>query len=180
MKKGLLIFGGIVLGLTLILAIGGMFLPSHYRVERSIVIDATIADVYPPLNRLKDWPSWTAWTKEKDPTMTLSYEGPEEGTGAVYKWQAEKMGNGRLEITQSDPTHGVFYSLKFEDFNASQGGLELTSLGENATKVLWFDEGNLGGNPINRYFGLMMDSWVGKDFEEGLGNLKRLVESNKI
>ncbi len=29
---------------------------------------------------------------------------------------------------------------------------------------------------IARYFGLMFDAWVGADYEQGLANLKRLVE----
>jgi effector-binding domain-containing protein len=32
-------------------------------------------------------------------------------------------------------------------------------------------------NPVMRYMGLMFDTWVGKDYEEGLANLKQIVES---
>jgi hypothetical protein len=35
----------------------------------------------------------------------------------------------------------------------------------------------MGSNPLNRWFGLMMDRLVGPDFEAGLANLKRLAES---
>jgi hypothetical protein len=36
----------------------------------------------------------------------------------------------------------------------------------------------MGGNPVNRYFGVMMDRLVGPDFEAGLANLKALAENS--
>ena len=38
-------------------------------------------------------------------------------------------------------------------------------------------QGDLGSNPINRYFGLIMDRMMGPDFEEGLNTLKGKVEA---
>ena len=46
----------------------------------------------------------------------------------------------------------------------------------SGTRVTWTNEGDMGANPVNRYFGLMMDSMVGPDFEAGLKNLKALAE----
>ena len=36
---------------------------------------------------------------------------------------------------------------------------------------------DLGGNPVNRYFGLIMDKMIGPDFEEGLAKLKEIAEA---
>ena len=58
---------------------------------------------------------------------------------------------------------------------SSSGKLELTPAGSN-TNVTWTNAGDLGGNPVVRYFGLVMDSMVGKDFRAGLNNLKTLAE----
>ena len=33
------------------------------------------------------------------------------------------------------------------------------------------------GNLIGRYFGLMMEKWLGPDYEKGLENLKRVAEA---
>ena len=46
----------------------------------------------------------------------------------------------------------------------------------SATKVTWSNFGDLGGNPLVRYFGLVMDKMVGADFEAGLAGLKALAE----
>jgi hypothetical protein len=36
--------------------------------------------------------------------------------------------------------------------------------------------GDMGSNPLFRWFALTMDSMVGKDFSAGLANLKALAE----
>ncbi len=59
----------------------------------------------------------------------------------------------------------------------SRGQLLLAPDG-NGTRVTWTNEGDMGGNPVNRYFGLMMDRLVGPDFEAGLANLKGLAEKS--
>jgi effector-binding domain-containing protein len=47
---------------------------------------------------------------------------------------------------------------------------------EGGTKVVWSMDMDVGMNPAMRYMGLMFDTWIGKDYEEGLANLKKLVE----
>ena len=42
---------------------------------------------------------------------------------------------------------------------------------------MWGFDVELSRNPIERYFGLMFDSMIGADYERGLENLKKLVES---
>ena len=35
---------------------------------------------------------------------------------------------------------------------------------------------SVGGNPLKHYLTLMMDRWIGPDFEQGLASLKTLAE----
>lgn len=71
----------------------------------------------------------------------------------------------------------VQYSLYFPDFDMSSTG-ELTLVEtDNGTQVTWRDYGDVGFNPVNRYFAVMMDSMIGPDFEAGLANLKNVVEN---
>ena len=68
------------------------------------------------------------------------------------------------------------YTLHFPEFGMrSTGQLTLEPAG-NATRVTWSNEGDVGANPVNRYFALMTDRMVGPDFEGGLANLKSLAE----
>jgi hypothetical protein len=166
-----------LLALIALLLVIAVFLPSKYHVARQIVIRARPDAIYPWVNNIRKWPEWTAWNKDRDPTLTFSYEGPPEGTGAVSKWDGKKTGNGMMTFTECSPASGVKYDLSFEHGKyKSVGGLSFEPSGD-ATQVTWADDGDLGANPISRYFGLAMDHMIGPDFEAGLRNLKQKVES---
>ena len=167
----------IVVGLLLlVLIIVSQFLPSTYHVERSVVIAAKADAVHPWVNNLRKWPEWSAWTAAKDPTLVYQYEGPEEGVGAISKWDAKKMGEGSMKLTASEPGKLVKFDLSFDHGKyLSTGTFNFEPAGDG-TKVTWGMDGNVSRNPLDRYFSLLMDSMVGKDFEEGLGNLKKKAE----
>ena len=170
----------ILLGLVIVAVVFvgvGLLLPSRYHVERSIVIGTSPASIYPYLANLKRWPEWSAWTKEADPTLVYSYEGPAEGTGAISRWEAKKLGQGEMKLTAADPIKGVQFDLSFD-----HGKFRCTSAmqfapTDNGTQVTWRMESDSGANPVGRWFNLIMDRMVGPDFESGLAKLKRLAES---
>lgn len=79
-------------------------------------------------------------------------------------------------MTAAEPDKRVAFELYFPDFDSTSAG-ELTFAPEgSATRVAWTMHGDMGGNPIARWFSLFMDGMVGKDFEAGLANLKALAE----
>ncbi len=81
-----------------------------------------------------------------------------------------------MEFTTAVANERVDYALTFPDMGMrSSGQLRLEAAGAG-TRVTWTNEGDMGANPVNRYFGLFMDRLVGPDFEGGLKNLKVLVE----
>ncbi|MGO4774642.1 SRPBCC family protein [Lysobacter sp. 2RAB21] len=45
------------------------------------------------------------------------------------------------------------------------------------TRVTWTLESEHGNNLVSRWFGLLLDSMVGKDYEKGLAKLKQVLES---
>jgi hypothetical protein len=166
-----------LLVLLVVLLVVGFFLPGRYRVERSTVMHATTEAIFPYVNTLKRWPDWTAWNTKKYPDMKVEFEGPEAGKGATYRWDGKDVGKGSLTLTSSDPERGVEYDLNFENGKyLSKGALQFEPMTEGV-KVTFRNEGDLGWSPISRYFGLMMDRFMGPDFEEGLANLKTTVEA---
>jgi len=169
-----------VVGLVLIVAALagiGLCLPSAYRVERSVVIGAPPPAIFPALNTLKEWPTWTAWTVERYPDMKVKFSGPAAGVGARYTWDGKSTGYGELQLTKSDPARGVSFDLEFGHGKYISAGTIALLPEDSGTRVTWTNEGELGLNPINRYFGLLMDRMMGPDFQKGLENLKRKVET---
>jgi carbon monoxide dehydrogenase subunit G len=166
---------GLVIFVALVVIIG-FFLPSTYRVERSQTIAAKPEAVFATVNKLKSWPEWTAWTVARFPDMKIEFSGPESGTGASYSWSGKSSGTGKLQITKADANSLVIYDLDFENGKyISKGEIRIEPAGESV-KVTWSNFGDLGGNPINRWFGLMMDRMMGPDFQAGLDNLKKKLE----
>lgn len=173
-------FGLVALAAIAIFLIVGFLLPQKYRVERSVVIAAPPAAIFPTVNTLKEWPTWTAWTALRFPDMKVSFEGPDAGVGATYGWTGKEVGVGKVVITASRPDQEIGYDLDFENGQfLSTGGIQLAAAEDGKTKVTWWNEGELGMNPINRYCGLMMDGMMGPDFQKGLDNLKRRAETVK-
>src|SRR5262249_59033946 len=55
--------------------------------------------------------------------------------------------------------------------------MTLSQAEAGGTQVVWGLDCDMGAGPVGRWFGLMMDKMVGKDFEEGLTNLKSVAEA---
>ena len=85
------------------------------------------------------------------------------------------MGNGTQEITQSAPGERVESRLMFGQMGPSLAVIDLSTQ-ELGTRVEWTLTSDMGFNPVGRWMGLMMDRWVGPDFETGLAHLKALAE----
>ena len=151
--------------------------PNDFVVSRSASIKAPAEAIFPLINDFRRWPEWSPFEK-LDPAMRRTLSGADSGIGAAYAWEGNsKAGKGRMEITASVPFSQVSLKLDFEkpfrannivDFSLSPSG--------DATTVTWAMR---GARPlIAKLMGLFMDfdNLIGKDFEAGLDNLRRLAE----
>ena len=166
---------GGLLALVALLAVGGMLLPGTFKVTRSVVVAAPADKVYGLLANPRRWKEWSVWN-QRDPGMAITYSGPESGVGAVWEWKSKSEGDGRMTFTAAEPGQRVGFDLFFPDFGTtSHGELQLTAEG-SGTRVTWEMNGDMGKNPLFHWMALFMDGMVGKDFEGGPSNLKRLAE----
>lgn len=166
-----------LLALLVIFLLVGFFLPSHFEVRRSTLINAPTEKVFAQIDTPRQWPSWTIWN-QRDPKMEISYSGPERGLNAGWSWKSATEGNGNMVFTAVEPNKQLTYKLSFPDMGMESTGMLLVEAEGAATKLTWTNEGEMGANPINRYFGLFMDQLVGPDFESGLANLKNRIETS--
>jgi uncharacterized protein YndB with AHSA1/START domain len=164
--------------LAILIVLIGFLLPRKYNVERSIVMNATPSAIFPLVNGTTNWPQWSIWN-QRDPNMTLTYSGSGGGVGAKWSWKSKSEGNGEIEFTEVEPERKIVYRLTFSDFGStSVGVMTFAVVDEKSTKVTWTNDGDLGNNPLFRFFGLVMDGMVGKDFDASLVRLKALVEKS--
>jgi uncharacterized protein YndB with AHSA1/START domain len=174
LKIAAILFAVLVIAFLVI----GWSLPREYKVEREIVIQAEPALIFSYFECTRSWREWTVWN-ERDPDMTTTYTGPETGVGSKMAWQSETEGNGALTITEVNPPDGLVYLFEMPEMGTSSTGRINLEAVEDGTRVVWSDEGDLGNNPIFRYFGLVIDDLIGNDFVSGLNNLKILVEAKQ-
>ena len=165
----------IIIVLIVIVVVVGLFLPTSYTVERSIVIDAPPAEIHKYVGDLNNWNSWEPW-REGDPTIVITHGEKTKGVGASQSWVGDS-GDGALTFTKDSPDEGIAYDLVFDDGTyESQSAIKYSPLEDGETKVTWTMTGDMGTPVIGGYFVLMMDSMVGNMFDKGLSNLKNTVE----
>lgn len=174
MLKRILI--GFAIALVVLLAVIAMQ-PSQFRVERSVVINASVAKVFPHVNQLTHWQAWSPWVK-LDPQAKNIFEGPQAGEGAKLSWHGnDKIGEGSMTITESYRNERIRLRLDFvRPFkNTSNAEFTFTPSGDQ-TRVVWAMYGE--NNFIAKTVGLFIDceKMLGGYFEEGLNNLKAVVE----
>lgn len=151
--------------------------PSTFRIQRAQSIEAPAWVVFNILNNFHRWPAWSPWEK-LDPNMTKKHSGPEAGVGSVYEWSGnDEVGTGKMTITESEPPKQVTIKLEFmEPWEATNTTLFALSSKGKDVEVSWAMEGE------NTFMGkaaslfMDMDEMVGKDFEAGLRELKKLAE----
>jgi uncharacterized protein YndB with AHSA1/START domain len=174
--KILKILVGILVALVVVVYGIGMALSSDYRVTRSIEINASAADVFPWLEDFRQWKEWGVWY-ERDPDMTVTYQGNPGEIGYKSAWQSATEGNGEMELVEKKKNEYLKYALRFPDYGMSSTGEITLTENNGVTTVTWTDYGDVGSDITARYFLIFMDEFIGPDFEAGLKNLKRLVEA---
>ena len=173
-KKISLLALGIIAGLLIVAAMK----PDEFRVERSISIKAPPEKIFPLINNLHAFTTWSPYEK-LDPAMQRSYSGPDSGKGAVYAWKGnDKVGEGRMEITNATPPENVLIQLDFmHPFEAHNTAAFTLKPEGDGTIVTWamFGPAPFVSKLMSIFFS--MDGMIGKDFEAGLANLKSLAET---
>lgn len=168
----------VCLGIVVVLAGIGLILPQQVMVERSVIIDAQAHEIYPLINDFQQFNKWSPWA-QKDPSTQYRFEGPDSGVGAKMYWMSEhpQVGSGNQEIIESETDAFVKTRLDFGAQGEAHAYFRLTPEADK-TALVWGFTTDFGTNLVGRYMGLMFDSWIGADYEEGLSNLKELVEAN--
>lgn len=173
-KKILFGVGIIVLTFTIYVASR----PGNFHYERSGVINASPEKIYPYLNNFKLGGEWSPYEKI-DLNMKKSYSGPDAGVGSIMQFSGNsEVGEGQLEILKEVPDSLVEIKLEmikpFKGINTVQ--YELTHEG-SGTRFTWSMSGKR--TFLSKLVGVFIDceKMVGDQFDQGIKNLKSLVES---
>ena len=180
MRKKILIVLGVLAALVVVFAGVVAMQPSEFRVERTAAIAAPPADVFAQVNDFHHWEAWSPWLN-LDPAAKTSYEGPTAGKGAIFKWSGNNdVGEGSMTLTESRPHEWLKIRLDFVRPFEDTSDVEFTFKPEGSqTVVTWsmYGRSNFLGKAICLF--MSMDKMIGDKYEEGLANLKTVVETAK-
>lgn len=175
--KALLVVVVIVLVAAVIM---GATADSEYKVERSVVVDACYGDIYDNIADFHAWNDWGPWAKN-DPSCEYSYEGDMAAVGMTSLWSGdpEITGTGSMVCTEISED-GIVFDLDFETprQSTSQGSMLMSKV-DGGYEVTWTSWGEFDGFMEKLFMGVFMDidEMMGPMFEQGLGDLKTMVEA---
>jgi carbon monoxide dehydrogenase subunit G len=149
-----------------------------FHVQRSANIKAPPEKIFAFIEDLHNWGAWSSWGK-MDPAMKRTYSGSANGTGAVYAWEGNnKVGKGRMEITDTSPPSKVTIKLDFiKPFEGHNIAEFLLDPKGDSTNVTWAMHGPTPYMAKVMHVFFNTDKMIGKEFETGLAYLKTIAET---
>lgn len=177
MVKALKIIGIVlatIVGLILFIA---LFVPKEFAYEKSITINAPIDSVWANANSLAAIDKWSPWN-DHEPNMKKEMSGTDGTIGAKQSWAGEIVGKGSQTITRIEKPTLFETELVFIEPQESHGkGFVKLNTEGNGTKATWGMTGTMP-YPFNIMILFMnMEKSMGKDWDRGLGRLKKLSEN---
>lgn len=180
LKKILLALAALVVVTILVFVAVVAMQPSEFRIVRSATIPAPAAEVFTQVNDFHNWEAWSPWAK-LDPAAKISFAGPSAGTGAIFQWSGNnEVGERSMTITESRPHELIRIRLDFVKPFEDTATEEFTFKPEgDKTTVTWtmFGKNNFMAKAFCLF--MNMDKMIGGQFEEGLANMKSVVEAAK-
>jgi hypothetical protein len=167
------------LAIVAILLIVAFFIKKEYAVEQEITINKPLSDVFAYVRNIKNQNYYSVWNL-KDPNSKMDYKGTDGTVGFIASWDSknDEVGQGEQEIKSIIEGSRIETELRFtRPFKATDKGYMITeTVNENQTKVKWGFTGKMD-YPMNLMLVLMdMEGMIGKDMQEGLTNLKNILE----
>ena len=150
-----------------------------YAYSVSATIDAPILAVFNILNDLGQMNSWSPF-KAMDPNMVSVISDPSKGVGSRFSWDGKRIGKGSMTNIEVVKPSKVAFEMEFNNRKTEKALSEfLLSEVEGGTQVTWAMSGErgFGGWFMGKVLGL--DSMMKKNFADGLGSLKRNIETAK-
>jgi len=175
-----MIFLYILAAIVVILLLLVAFAPKKYNLNRSITIQKARPEVFQYLKLMKNQDHWSPW-KKRDPGMKQTFTGEDGNVGFISHWDSDhkQVGSGEQEILSLEENKRIESALRFLKpwKSESNGYFDLEDADGGATKVTWGFHGT-NKPPMNvMMLFYNMDKAVGKDFEQGLADLKKVLEN---
>lgn len=162
-----------ILTLVVIVLVLGLIVPKTFNAGSQTVINRPIEEVFDYVKILENQKNYDAWSR-KDEHIKQFYEGNPGTVGSQYRWESDKVGNGKQIITAIEPYNKIEIDIYFyDDDKPNKTVFEFQEIHSNQTQVKWYIDGEMP-YPLN-VMGLFFN--MDDDFVSGLENLKNVLEN---
>jgi len=136
----MLTFLAVIAGITVVVLIVAAISPKGYSLQRSIVINRPVAQVFDYIRHLKNQDHYNKWVMT-DPNMKKTFTGTDGKPGFIYAWDSEmkQAGKGEQEILDIIPDKELQYEVRFiKPFaGIAPSYIATDALTDNVTNVTW-------------------------------------------
>jgi uncharacterized protein YndB with AHSA1/START domain len=177
-KKAAKIVAIIVILLIAIPLLVALFVKKEYHVEREVMINRPVEEVFEYVKYLKNQDNFSVWAS-RDPNMKQEFRGTDGTVGFVSAWEGNKdVGKGEQTIVNIIDGERIDYTLRFIEpwEGRAESTMSTEPVSEGQTRVIWRFESSMP-YPLNIMLVFMdMDNLIGNDLQTGLNNLKLILE----
>jgi uncharacterized protein YndB with AHSA1/START domain len=170
----------IVLAIVVLLALFLGYVSTRdgrFRYERSGLINAPAAVIFPYLSDFRLGSQWNPFAK-KDPNLKATYSGATGQVGSAMDFAGNReAGTGRLELVKVVPGELVQMRLHMTAPMAAENLVEYRLTPEGSgTRFSWAMSGD--GGFLGKLVGTFIDceKMLAGDFDKGIADLKALAE----
>lgn len=162
-----------IAGLSVMITLVSLLMPSKVMTVRSVVIHAGEAKVFDKITDLSKWKQWHPVFMQDSSSIRIS--NPSTGVNASASWNSNGKEN-KLAVTESVPYH-IKAELSRTGENPLLNIISVISLKDsNNVQAEWRTVTKLKWYPWEKFSGIFIDKMTGPGYEAALNNLKDLVE----
>ncbi len=171
------LFFYIIIGFITFIAFLHAWSRKDYELSRTVVINRPKAEVYAYIRQLKKQQLWMPWFLN-DPNFVIKYKGEDGKLGAASYWKGNNKVEGIQKITKLQEGKLLETQLLFlrPYKSLSVNYMAVKELEPDRTKMVWGVKGvhRFPASVFMLFYG--MERAIGKEFDTGLQNLKRILE----
>lgn len=165
--------------LILFVLVAPLFINGEYSVEKEVTINQSPEVVFDYVKYLKNQDEFSVWAT-MDPNMEKTFMGTDGTVGAISGWSSDikDVGKGEQEIIGITEGERIDFELRFyEPFEATDNAyMEVVAVNDSVTLTKWGFYGTMK-YPMNLMLLFMdMEEMLGGQLQEGLDNLKQLLD----
>jgi hypothetical protein len=164
--------------LVVIFLLVASLVKKDFTLQREVIINQPKSTVFNFIKMIRNQEDYSVWVM-RDPNIKIVYTGVDGTPGFTSSWESndKNVGVGEQEIKKVKEGENMEVEIRFKKpFEATNYALtSVSATGDNQTKVttLFYGRSKFPMNIMN----LFMDKLVGRDMNQNLQNLKKLLES---